>query len=195
MGQSSTDVKVCIGTLEELHTLMGGYKRHTIYMEEIEKLGLPRLQMQRTDTTRQWSSAERAVSAYLRVLPAVLNTLDRCATSDMDSATVITACGLKKKLTEFAFILSVHVIHEIVTETGPVSRQLQAADCDILKATTLIKSVLCKFSLMRQAGDTKWLELLEKTKTFCTEHGLPTGQRQLRKSPKAEEDGWRDRKR
>jgi len=75
LGQSSTDIKVCIGTLEELHTFLGGYKRHVIFMDEIDKLRLPRLQIQRTDTIRQGSRSERAVNAYMRVLPAVLTLL------------------------------------------------------------------------------------------------------------------------
>jgi hypothetical protein len=77
------------------------------------------------------------------MLPAVLNTPDRCSTDrGMDSATMIAVCGLKKKLTEFTFVLSIrlHVIHEILAETGPVSRQLQAADCDLSQATIVVRS-------------------------------------------------------
>ena len=183
LGQSSRDVKVCMGTLEELHTFLVGYKRHAVFMDEIDKLGLPRLQIQRTDTTRQWSSAERAVCAYMRVFPAILNTLDRFSTDgDMDSATMISAGGLKKKLTEFSVVLSVHVIHEIVQETGPVSRQLQAADCDLSQATTIIRTTLKKFCT--KTGDVKWLELLKKTKAFCCKHDISTKQPSVRSRKK-----------
>jgi hypothetical protein len=98
LGQSSTDIKVCIGTLEELHTFMGGYKRNAVFLEEMEKFGLHHMQVQRTDTTRQWSSAERAVNMLLKSVKAVVSTLDRCSSSrDMDTSTVAAASGLKKR--------------------------------------------------------------------------------------------------
>ena len=66
---------------------------------------------------------------------------------------------------------------EFVTETGPVSKQLQAADCDLSLATTVIRTVVKKFKTMRDAGDVKWLEATEDTTSFCYKYDLPTGLR------------------
>ena len=81
----------------------------------------------------------------------------------------------EKKLTEFTFVLSVHVIQEIFAKTGPVSRQLHAADCDSSQATTVVRTGLMKLCTMREADDVKWLELRERTSSFCAKYDMPTG--------------------
>jgi len=154
---------------------MNGYKRHAIYTEEIEKSGLPHLEVQRIDTSCQWSSAERAVNTCLRSFSAVISALDRCKTSkDMDSATVAAASSLKRRMEDFGFIVSLHVIKEILSVIGPISRQLQASTCDLALAAVMIKSTITTFLTMRQDDGHSWLKILATARTFATDHGLPS---------------------
>ena len=72
---SDNDIKMCIATPEDIHKFVGGYKQNSVVSQEME-FGLYHMRFQKTDTTRQWSSAERTVNVLLKSVKAEVSILD-----------------------------------------------------------------------------------------------------------------------
>ncbi|XP_066984526.1 52 kDa repressor of the inhibitor of the protein kinase-like [Macrobrachium rosenbergii] len=102
------------------------------------------LQLHKFSDTR-WVERHDALIVFKRLLPYVIEALTDIASWKNDG----NARSLLKKI-DFEFIVSLSVLSAILTETRPLSQQLQAVSTDMLECSTQIKSVHEKVQSLRE---------------------------------------------
>jgi len=187
------ETKNALGLLEEVYVFFSGHKRNAIFTEaqsQSESDEHRRLQLKRVCSTR-WNSKEAAIENVIRCFAAILASLDQLASgSDSDSATKTGARGLAIRLTDIRFIITLFSLRKVFDAAGPVSRQLQGVSMDLAAASQLVTACREKFLTMRndQNIDNVWETILQKSRTFATEHGLLWSITERRKVKKTH--GW-----
>ena len=167
--------KNALGLLEELYVFFSGHKRNSTLTEaQSESDEHRRLQLKRVCCTR-WNSKEVAIETVIRCFAAILASLDQLASdSESDSSTKTAARGLAVRLNDIRFIITLFCLREVFAAAGPVSRQLQGVSMDLAAASQLLTVCREKFMTMRndQNIDNVWETILQKSRTFATEHGI-----------------------
>lgn len=102
------------------------------------------LRLHKFSDTR-WVERHDALIVFKRLLPYVIEALTDIASWKNDG----NARSLLKKI-DFEFIVSLSVLSAILTETRPLSQQLQAVSTDMLECSTQIKSVHEKVQSLRE---------------------------------------------
>ena len=90
---------------------------------------------------------------------------------DVDTTTVSAASGLTRKIVDFEFIVTLHVLREILC-VDPASRQLQSVICDLKPA--LIKSIFLHFAArgmkLTVNGSVIWMQRSYSQVTMAHQH-------------------------
>jgi hypothetical protein len=159
------DMRNTLGILGEIHNFFTGHKRHAALMEEQKGEKCPQTTKRVSDATRTWRSVEDAVNMLLSKWESVIRTLVRLC-SDKDPSTVSGANGLLKSLNDVNVIFCFHLVKNVTTYTGPVSRLLQSTSLDLGMACSLIKSLKGNINKLR-CSDSAFSELYEKCTAFC----------------------------
>ena len=166
------EIRNALGLLEELYVFFSGHKRNSIFLDA-QHTGGQKRQLQRVACTR-WNSRQAAVDTTIQCYSAVLSSLDTLASTGDDSATVSGARGLRERLRDFRFIITLFLLKEVFDTAGPVSRQLQGICVDLAMAAKLILNCRTKFETMRRESnvDATWNLILERATSFAGVHNI-----------------------
>lgn len=82
----------------------------------------------------------------------IIKALDELSSSN-DATTASCADGLVRRLQGFDIIVTLFLLHNIFTKTGPISRLLQGVSCDYGVAASLLQDCVRQFNNMRDNAD------------------------------------------
>ena len=171
--KSSPQVTGAITLLQELYNFFGGYKRNAVLVAAQEDQRYIKTLKRVSDTTRSWRSVEDVVSVVIDHYDCIVDALDELSdVSSNDATTVSSADGLRCRLQQFDIIVTLFVLRDIFTKTGPVSRLLLGVACDYAVAASLLRDCVQKFDHMRDNVDEYWTKLLLEAKQFGSEHEI-----------------------
>jgi hypothetical protein len=125
--------------------------------------------LQRAGDTR-WGSHYRTLLSINNLFPDVIDVLKYVEKDGPSDTKKRQARGLLDYAKDFDFVFHLHLMLLILGHANALSLSLQRKDKDILEAMQEVKLTKRKFQQVRDDG---WDSLLEKTHSFCEEHGIP----------------------
>jgi len=176
---SCTPIRNAIGILEELYVYFAGHKRHDAFFESQREYSHKKTFKRTGNSTRTWRSVEDATQVVLSRYSELCQSLEVLSQSN-DASTVTGAQGLLKQLRDITILICLHIIDDILSVTGPVSRIFQATSTDLAVAVNTVNS--CKSVLLERRSDRQNFDTtVEKAKLFAESHGIDPGIQQSSK--------------
>jgi hypothetical protein len=117
----------------------------------------------------RWGSHLKTLLQVLVMWEAIIDVLEIVKKYYVKPTSNGGAFGLIGKLESFEFVFILHLMIELLSITGSLSRALQRKDQDIVEAIHLIIGVKDSLQDMR---DNRWEPLLRRVKQFCNKHEI-----------------------
>jgi len=112
---------------------------------------------------------EDGVNTALECSDFILSALESLADESTDTATVTAAECLLKKLQEFDFIISLHMLKLIFQTTGPASRIIQSVAVDMAVSAQIVCSSI---DAIEQHHQNKWDAVVDDATKFASHHRI-----------------------
>ena len=96
-----------------------------------------------------------ALLVFLELYDAVVDALDTIALNVRDKNTSSAAHQLCSAISDFSFLVAVHVASNLLSYTKPLSVKLQQAGLDLCKAMTEVNDVISTLQNLREKTDTE----------------------------------------
>jgi hypothetical protein len=161
-------IKASTKRIEQLRQL----QQQTIDGQDLHGKGRCQLRtLHRAGDTR-WSSHYASVVSLKELYGEVMTVMEDVSQSGKKEQRA-EASGLLKTMSDYEFILILHLQHTILGISHVLSQILQRDDEDIVNAVENVHTTLARLREYRQSGFT---ELLEDVSSFCAEHSIPVCQ-------------------
>ena len=124
--------------------------------------------LQRAGDTR-WGSHYKTLLSIKNLFPDVIGVLNYVSKDGPNDGKKRQARGLLDYVKDFDFVFHLHFMLLILGHAYALSISLQRKDKDILEAMVEVELTKKQFQKIRDDG---WESLLERTYSFCAEHGI-----------------------
>lgn len=125
--------------------------------------------LQRAGDTR-CCSHYKTLKSVNNLFPDIIDVLQYIEKDSPNDGKKCQARGLLDYVKDFDFVFHLHLMLLILGHANALALSLQRKDKDILEAMLEVKLTKQRFQQVRDDG---WESLLERSYSFCEEHGLP----------------------
>ena len=107
--------------------------------------------MKRHGDTR-WGSHYGTLISLITLLSSIIEVLEIIVDDGMNSEQRCEASNLLDSIQSFDFVLSLHLMRNVLGVTNELSKALQRKDQDIVNAMSLVKVCKQRLQMMRDSG-------------------------------------------
>ena len=117
----------------------------------------------------RWGSHYGTLISVLTMFSSIVEVLEMIVDDGTCSEQRCEANNLLVSISSFDFVISLHLMRNILGATQELSKALQRKDQDIVNAMSLVKVCKKRLQLMRGNG---WDSILQEVSLFCQEHNI-----------------------
>ena len=132
-----------------------------------------RRQKQQTSLKRHgdacWGSHYGTLISLIIMFLSIIEVLEIIVDDGMNSEQRCEASNLLDSIQSFDFVLSLHLMRNVLGVTNELSKALQRKDQDIVNAMSLVKVCKQRLQIMR---DSVWDSLFDEVSLFCQERNI-----------------------
>ncbi|KAI6657242.1 hypothetical protein LOD99_11146 [Oopsacas minuta] len=182
------EVRNALGTVSTLYSFIeGSAKRHHLFHEIQEKLGISRSVTLKALCETRWSCRYRAIHAVKLTYSAILQSLEDIAEHHAAKSGA-DAASLLRHISTFDFLIMIEILDYLFAITDSFSRELQSQNLDISSLQGKIQSVIDSLTCIRN-GDF-FHHLWSSAEKLAEDHQLdPPSEPRRRKVPRCFDDG------
>jgi hypothetical protein len=133
----------CLSIVNNLYNIINASaSRFSIFESICRQNGETKMKRLVSLSRTRWTVRHRAICAILDQLPEVYETLEVIANDTTNSKVAAEADGLAKQISTFEFLFSMKLLHNVLSQTDVLSKELQSESLDISKVFAKMESVI-----------------------------------------------------